>query len=70
MEVCYNLDLGLFYIYIRVFACIYVCAPQMHTPGACDGQERVMDTLELKLWMILNHCVDPENGNLVLYKSD
>lgn len=30
-------------------------------PGACIGQKKALDLLELKFWMVVSHCVNAEN---------
>lgn len=38
------------------FAYVYICIPCVHI--ACGGQEKVSDSLELKLRMVVSHYVD------------
>lgn len=42
---------------VGVFACIFVCVPLTCTPGVQGGQKRLLDSLELEFWMVLNHHV-------------
>lgn len=51
-------------IYVWMNVCIYVCVPHICLPGVCESQERVVDPLELELWMVVNHTVDIGNGTL------
>lgn len=39
-------------------ACVYRVACM---PGACGGQERAMDPLELELQVVVSHCVRAGN---------
>lgn len=45
------------------FAYIYVCIPCVHV--ACGGQEKVSDSLELKLQMVVSHWADARNQTWV-----
>lgn len=46
------------------FAYIYVCIPCVHV--ACGGQEKVSDSLEMKLQMVVSHYTDTRNQTWVL----
>lgn len=49
------------------FAYIYVCIPCVYV--ACGGQEKVSDSLELKLQMVVSHYADARNQTWVFCKS-
>lgn len=48
--------------------CLHVCMWYVHhmcnISGACGGQKRVLDALELELWVVMNHmwCWEPNPG--------
>ena len=50
------------------FLCIHLCT--MCMPGACRGQKRVLDHLELELQRVVNHHVDAGNQTQFLCKSN
>lgn len=41
----------------------------MYMPDACGGHKRVLDLLELKVWMVVSHRVRTENQTWILWKS-
>ena len=55
------------YVY-EGFACMYINI--LHVPGACEGQNRVLDSLELELWMAVNQHVGSGNWIQVFCKSN
>ena len=48
----------------------YLCLWAMHMLGAHRGQKRVLGSLELELWMVINHHVDAENRTQVFWKKN
>lgn len=57
------------------FFCMSVFASFMSVsepcmPGACIGQKKALDLLELKFWMVVSHCVNAENWTHDLCKSN
>lgn len=44
-----------------VCMCVYTCVCTMYVPGAHKSQERVLDVLELELWMVVNCHEDGGN---------
>lgn len=42
------------FLFVCLFACIYVCVP-CAALVAVQSQRRVLDSLELKLQMVVNH---------------
>lgn len=57
----------MFYLYVCLYAlCImhaymYVYMDTMYRSTVCRGQKRVLDSLELHLWMAVCHHVGSEN---------
>lgn len=56
----------IFIRYIYFILCVFllhmcVCVPCACTLGAYRSQKRLLDPLELILWMIVNHHVDTKN---------
>lgn len=49
-------------------ACMCLCTT--HVLNACRGQKRILDPLELELWMLVNLCVGTGIQTRVLCKSN
>lgn len=48
-------------------ACVYMCHICV---SAYDGPKRISGPLELELWMVMNHYVNPRKQTQVLFKSN
>ena len=45
--------------------CLHVCICTTFLLGAHGGQKRVLDSLEIELWVVINHCVGAGNQTWV-----
>jgi hypothetical protein len=50
--------------------CLHVFMCTVRMPGACKGQKSLWDHLEVKLLIVVSHCVSSGNQTLVFYKSN
>ena len=65
---CYNFLKNYFYAYIFLF--LHVCLCTVYMPGACRGQKRASDPLELELQIVVSSQGEAGNWPWVLCKSN
>lgn len=57
-----------FYVY-EDFTCLNICAPHVCLVPKMVRRERMSDSLELELWMLVNYCVGARNQTQVFCKT-
>ena len=55
------------YVYVG-FACRHACATYAQ-PGACEGQKRASNLLELEIQIVVSHHVGVGNRTQVIWRS-
>jgi hypothetical protein len=58
------------YLCVWAFAHMYVYVPTICLLGACEGQKRPPDPLEVEIWMVVSHHISSGNWTWVPCKSD